>query len=91
MQLDQVFGALSDATRRAMALVDPSDGPWTPAFLHHLLAQVANGVAHVLAPHDVDAMLDRLMQRHHRITLTGESLRKASPKPKNLEPELDQN
>ncbi|EKS9916816.1 ATP-binding protein, partial [Burkholderia multivorans] len=38
-----------------------------------------------------DAMLDRLMQRHHRITLTGESLRKASPKPNLLEPELDQN
>jgi DNA replication protein DnaC len=38
-----------------------------------------------------DAMLDRLMQRHHRITLAGESLRKASLKPKNLEPELDQN
>ncbi|KAA0069894.1 AAA family ATPase, partial [Paraburkholderia sp. T12-10] len=37
-----------------------------------------------------DAMLDRLMQRH-RITLTGESLRKASPKPNVLEPELDQN
>jgi hypothetical protein len=38
-----------------------------------------------------DAMLDRLMQRHHRITLTGESLREASPKPIVLEPELDQN
>lgn len=38
-----------------------------------------------------DAMLDRLMQRHHRITLTGESLRKALPKPNTLEPELDQN
>jgi DNA replication protein DnaC len=38
-----------------------------------------------------DAMLDRLMQRHHRITLTGESLRKASPKPNILEHELDQN
>ncbi|WP_455285889.1 IS21-like element helper ATPase IstB [Cupriavidus necator] len=38
-----------------------------------------------------DAMLDRLMQRHHRITLTGESLRKASPKPTILEQELDQN
>ncbi|MFM0515703.1 ATP-binding protein, partial [Paraburkholderia sp. RL17-373-BIF-A] len=37
-----------------------------------------------------DAMLDRLMQRHHRITLTGESLRKSSPKPSVLEPELDQ-
>jgi hypothetical protein len=36
-------------------------------------------------------MLDRLMQRHHRITLTGESLRKALPKPNTLEPELDQN
>jgi hypothetical protein len=31
------------------------------------------------------------MQRHHRITLAGESLRKAPLKPKNLEPELDQN
>ena len=38
-----------------------------------------------------DAMLDRLMQRHHRITLTGESLRKTSPKPNIPEPELDQN
>ena len=38
-----------------------------------------------------DALLDRLMQRHHRITLTGESLRKTSPKPNVLEPELDQN
>ncbi|CAM2189811.1 hypothetical protein BC2230_70006 [Burkholderia cepacia] len=38
-----------------------------------------------------DAMLDRLMQRHHRITLTGESLRKTSPKPNVPEPELDQN
>ena len=26
-----------------------------------------------------DAMLDRLMQNHHRFTLTGESLRKKSP------------
>ena len=26
-----------------------------------------------------DAMLDRLMQSHHRFTLTGESLRKKSP------------
>ncbi|ERJ32883.1 Mobile element protein [Burkholderia sp. AU4i] len=38
-----------------------------------------------------DAMLDRLMQRHHRIMLTGESLRKASPKPNVPEPKLDQN
>jgi DNA replication protein DnaC len=38
-----------------------------------------------------DAMLDRLMQRHHRIKLTGESLRKPPPKPSGLEPELDQN
>jgi hypothetical protein len=38
-----------------------------------------------------DAMLDRLMQRHHRIKLTGESLRKPSPKPSVLEPELGQN
>jgi hypothetical protein len=29
-------------------------------------------------------MLDRLMQRHHRIKLTGESLRKPSPKPSGL-------
>lgn len=36
-----------------------------------------------------DAMLDRLMQRHHRITLRGESLRKATPKPEILEPVLD--
>jgi DNA replication protein DnaC len=26
-----------------------------------------------------DAMLDRIMQNHHRLTLTGESLRKAKP------------
>jgi DNA replication protein DnaC len=26
-----------------------------------------------------DAMLDRLMQSHHRLTLTGESLRKKAP------------
>ena len=38
-----------------------------------------------------DAILDRIMQRHHRITLTGESLRKALPKPNILEPELNQN
>ncbi len=38
-----------------------------------------------------DAMLDRLMQRHHHITLTSESLRKASPKPNVLAPGLDQN
>jgi DNA replication protein DnaC len=38
-----------------------------------------------------DAMLDRLMHRHHRIKLTGESLRKPSPKSSVLEPELDQN
>jgi integrase/recombinase XerD len=38
-----------------------------------------------------DAMLDRLVQRHHRITLTGDSLRKGLPKPNILEPELDQN
>jgi hypothetical protein len=31
------------------------------------------------------------MQRHHRITLTGESLRKAALKPIVPEPELDQN
>jgi hypothetical protein len=36
-------------------------------------------------------MLDGLMQRHHRITLTGESLRKALSKPAILEPELEQN
>jgi hypothetical protein len=30
------------------------------------------------------------MQRHHRITLAGKSLRKASLKPNDLEPELDQ-
>lgn len=38
-----------------------------------------------------DAMLDRLMQRHHRVTLVGESLTKASPKRNILKPELDQN
>jgi hypothetical protein len=38
-----------------------------------------------------DAMLDRLMQRHHWIAFTGELLRKAFPKPNKLEPELDQN
>ena len=29
-----------------------------------------------------DAMLDRLMQNHHRFTLTGESLHKKSPRAK---------
>ena len=38
-----------------------------------------------------DAMLDRLMHRHHRIELTGESLRKLPPNSSELEPELDQN
>jgi DNA replication protein DnaC len=38
-----------------------------------------------------DAMLDRLMQRHDRIKLTGESLRKPPPKSSVFEPELDQN
>ncbi|WP_254368921.1 ATP-binding protein [Paraburkholderia phenazinium] len=38
-----------------------------------------------------DAMFDRLLQHHHRITLAGGSLRKASLNPKNLDPELDQN
>ena len=28
-----------------------------------------------------DAMLDRIMQSHHRLTLTGESLRKSKPQP----------
>jgi DNA replication protein DnaC len=28
-----------------------------------------------------DTMLDRIMQRHHRFTLTGDSLRQAKPKP----------
>ena len=31
-----------------------------------------------------DAMLDRLMQNHHRFTLTGESLRKKSPPAKGI-------
>jgi hypothetical protein len=35
-------------------------------------------------------MADCLMQRHHRITLARESLRKASLKPNNPEPEPDQ-
>ncbi|MCO5396614.1 ATP-binding protein [Ralstonia sp. 21MJYT02-11] len=37
-----------------------------------------------------DAMLDRLMQHHHRIALAGESLRMTSPEPNTPEPELDQ-
>ena len=32
-----------------------------------------------------DAMLDRIMQNHHRLTLTGESLRKARPSQKREE------
>jgi DNA replication protein DnaC len=32
-----------------------------------------------------DAMLDRIMQSHHRLTLTGESLRKAKPSQKKEE------
>lgn len=32
-----------------------------------------------------DAMLDRIMQNHHRLTLTGESLRKSKPGPKKEE------
>lgn len=32
-----------------------------------------------------DAMLDRIMQNHHRLTLTGESLRKAKPSQKKEE------
>lgn len=35
-----------------------------------------------------DAILDRLMQKHHRFTLTGESLRQR-PKPKKEEPKPD--
>ncbi len=27
-----------------------------------------------------DAILDRIMQRHHRLTLTGDSLRQSKPK-----------
>lgn len=38
-----------------------------------------------------DAMLDRLMQRHHRITLKGESLRKVAPNPNAKEVALDEN
>jgi hypothetical protein len=30
-------------------------------------------------------MLDRIMQNHHRLTLTGESLRKAKPSQKKEE------
>jgi len=37
-----------------------------------------------------DAVLDRLMHRHHRIKLTGESLRKPPPKASVFEPERDQ-
>jgi DNA replication protein DnaC len=32
-----------------------------------------------------DAMLDRIMQNHHRLTLMGESLRKAKPSQKKEE------
>ena len=32
-----------------------------------------------------DAMLDRIMQNHHRLTLTGESLRKVKPSQKKEE------
>lgn len=31
-----------------------------------------------------DAMLDRIMQSHHRLTLAGESLRKSKPQPKTV-------
>jgi hypothetical protein len=37
------------------------------------------------------SIVTSLVQRHHRITLTGESLGKASPKPGVLELERDQN
>ena len=39
-----------------------------------------------------DAILDRIMQRHHRLTLTGDSLRQKQQKPpkeeKNIDPSL---
>ena len=31
---------------------------------------------------EADAMLDRIMQNHHRLTLAGESLRKTKPQAK---------
>ena len=36
-----------------------------------------------------DAILDRIMQRHHRITLTGDSLRQARPKTARKEKNID--
>ena len=36
-----------------------------------------------------DAILDRIMQRHHRITLTGDSLRQERPKPARKEKNID--
>ena len=34
-----------------------------------------------------DALLDRIMQQHHRITLSGESLRQSPPKSRKEEPQ----
>jgi DNA replication protein DnaC len=36
-----------------------------------------------------DAILDRVMQRHHRITLTGDSLRQQRPKTPKKEKNID--
>jgi DNA replication protein DnaC len=36
-----------------------------------------------------DAILDRVMQRHHRIPLTGDSLRQERPKPARKEKNMD--
>ena len=36
-----------------------------------------------------DAILDRIMHRHHRITLTGDSLRQERPKPARKEKNID--
>lgn len=36
-----------------------------------------------------DAILDCLMQRHHRITLSGDSLRQSRPKPSKKEKNID--
>ena len=40
-------------------------------------------------PTIADAMLDRLMQHHHRFTLTGESLRKKQPPTRKKTPDAD--